>query len=159
MDKPHEQIESLYLQEGLPLLGYLRRIVGDAEIAQDLLQETFVVALRAVDGEAGASFQRAWLFGVARKLALNTLRRRRATLPLPTQLGEIRGQEDPRAESMRNAMARLPAIQRETLELRVCEELSYEEIAEALEIPIGTVRSRLHNAVRRLREILKNTSQ
>ena len=52
---------------------------------------------------------------------------------------------------MRRAVADLPAEHRETLELRLHHDLSYEDIAQVLGIPVGTVRSRLHNAVRRLR--------
>jgi RNA polymerase sigma-70 factor (ECF subfamily) len=59
--------------------------------------------------------------------------------------------EDPRLENMRAAIAGLPEALRETLALRLRAELSYEEIAETLQIPVGTVRSRLHDAVRRLR--------
>ena len=57
-------------------------------------------------------------------------------------------------EEMREAIAGLPAHLRETLELRLRDELSYEEIAQVLEIPMGTVRSRLHGALKLLREKL-----
>jgi RNA polymerase sigma-70 factor, ECF subfamily len=59
---------------------------------------------------------------------------------------------DERLGEMRQAMAKLPQEMRETLELRLADDLSYEEIAAVLEIPVGTVRSRLHNAVKKLRE-------
>ena len=59
---------------------------------------------------------------------------------------------------MHNAIAALPTAQREVLELKLQHELTYEEIASVLEIPIGTVRSRIHHAVLRLRETL-NPSQ
>lgn len=55
---------------------------------------------------------------------------------------------------MREAIAQLAPELRETLELRLTDELSYEEIASVLGVPVGTVRSRLHNAVRRLRTVL-----
>jgi RNA polymerase sigma-70 factor (ECF subfamily) len=61
---------------------------------------------------------------------------------------------DPRVELVREAIARLTPELQETLELRFEQELSYEEIAAVLEIPVGTVRSRLHNSVKRLREAL-----
>ena len=61
---------------------------------------------------------------------------------------------DPRLDEMRQAIAELPGQQRQALELRLREELSYEEIAAVLDIPLGTVRSRLHHAVRRLRQLL-----
>jgi RNA polymerase sigma-70 factor (ECF subfamily) len=57
---------------------------------------------------------------------------------------------------MREAICCLPEIHREVLELRLRDDLSYEEIAQVLNIPVGTVRSRLHHAVRGLRERLKD---
>jgi RNA polymerase sigma-70 factor (ECF subfamily) len=57
---------------------------------------------------------------------------------------------------MRRAIGRLPPHQRETLQLRLVDDLSYDEIAAVLEIPVGTVRSRLHNAVRTLGELVKD---
>jgi RNA polymerase sigma-70 factor (ECF subfamily) len=65
--------------------------------------------------------------------------------------------EDPRLYAMRDAIAGLPALQREALLLKLRHELSYEEIAEVLAVPVGTVRSRLHHAVLRLKEALNPT--
>jgi RNA polymerase sigma-70 factor (ECF subfamily) len=59
--------------------------------------------------------------------------------------------EDPRLDGMRAAIARLPETHREVLEMRLADELSYAQIAEAMDLPIGTVRSRIHHAVLRLR--------
>jgi RNA polymerase sigma-70 factor (ECF subfamily) len=64
---------------------------------------------------------------------------------------------DPRLEVMREGIARLNAASRQVLELRLQRELSYEEMAATLGVPVGTVRSRLHHAVRQLREHLKNS--
>jgi RNA polymerase sigma-70 factor (ECF subfamily) len=63
-------------------------------------------------------------------------------------------QTDERLAAVRAAIASLPEAQRETLELRLRNELSYEEIAAVLGIPVGTVRSRLHGAVKTLRDRL-----
>lgn len=59
---------------------------------------------------------------------------------------------DPRLTRMRDAIAALPAKWSEVLQFRIRQELTYEEIAAVLDIPVGTVRSRLHAAVRRLRQ-------
>ena len=64
---------------------------------------------------------------------------------------------DPRLDVMREGIERLHAASRQVLELRLQRELSYEEIATTLRVPVGTVRSRLHHAVRQLREHLKNS--
>ena len=71
---------------------------------------------------------------------------------LPEGMAAREAGADQRIGEMRRAIAKLPDEMRETLELRLADDLSYEEIAAVLEIPVGTVRSRLHNAVRKLRE-------
>ena len=159
MDEWIESLAALYRAHGPDLLRYLRRSVGGAGATpapEDLLQETFVQAMRRADALSAVRSPRAWLFGIARNVALTAVRRSRPMQPLDLGAASAgRGEpadEDPRLESMRSAIARLPGTLREALELRLREELSYEEIAEVLGVPVGTVRSRLHHAVRRLRE-------
>ena len=128
-------------------------------MAQDLLQETFIQAIRSKDKLSKVSSPRAWLFGVARNLAMNTIRRRPSVVPLPANLSQDCPPPDPRVERMRQAITKLPIAQQETLELRLARELSYQEIATVLEIPLGTVRSRLHNAVGRLRQVIQEAGE
>lgn len=148
------QLETLYRRDGAGLLAYLRRRVRDPELAEDLLHETFVQAGRRAERLTSATSPRAWLFGIARRIAMATLRRRRSNAPLVVEPAAADTAEDPRLETMRAAIADLPEPYRETLELRLRCDLSYEEIAAVLEIPVGTVRSRLHAAVQRLRTAL-----
>ena len=156
MDDVIDRVEGLYNAHGQALLGYLSRSFGNAEAAEDLLHETFVQALRGLDRLAAATSPRAWLFGIARRVGLAALRRRRMQ-PLPEGLAAAQAQEaDDRLDRMRRAIGRLPPHQRETLQLRLVDDLSYDEIAAVLEIPVGTVRSRLHNAVRTLGELVKD---
>jgi RNA polymerase sigma-70 factor (ECF subfamily) len=154
-----EGLAGLYRAHGPDLLRYLRRrgaAGAGGSSAEDLLHETFVQALRRVDALGVVRSPRAWLFGIARHVANTAARRARPMQALNFETvvtdGERPAAEDPRLESMRSAIARLPEALRETLELRLREELSYEEIADVLGVPIGTVRSRLHHAVGRLRE-------
>ncbi len=154
MEEAAEAIERLYRAQGPVILGYLRGMVGSSNSAQDLLQQTFLEVLRRPEKLDRAVSPRAWLFGVARRLALNSYRRRENTTSLPAQLEARNRTEDSRIEIMRQAIANLPLPMQETLELRLSRDLSYQEIATVLEIPIGTVRSRLHAAVRRLRQVL-----
>ena len=154
MDIAIEPIELLYRAHGPAILGYLRRLVGDTHAAQDLLQQTFLQGVRFPERLSRAVSPRAWLFGVARNMARSSIRRRRKVVSLPDQLPADCETEDPRIEPMRQAIAALPKPLQEALELRLGRDLSYQEIAEVLEIPIGTVRSRLHRAVDRLREAL-----
>lgn len=150
MDETVARLESLYREHGEALLRYLRRRGGGAP-AEDLLQETFVQALRAVDRLAAAASPRAWLFAIARNVAATAWRRHRPTAPLPADVPTREAPTDPRIERMRQAIAGLPDGHREVIELRLAHDLSYEEIAETLGIPLGTVRSRLHHAMARLR--------
>ena len=155
MDEPMNRLRVLYAEHGPALLRYLRRLTGRAESAEDLLQETFVQALRGLERLDSALSPKAWLFAIARHLGINARQRRREALPLVDDLAAgPQERPDPRREDMREAIAALPEKQREALQLRLAEGLSYEEIAQTLNIPVGTVRSRLHAAVKGLREAL-----
>jgi RNA polymerase sigma-70 factor (ECF subfamily) len=155
-----EVLEGWYRQHGPALLRYLRGSFGSGEAAEDLLHETFVQALRRADRVDSTVSPRAWLFAVARNVGVTWLRRRHATTPLPAEhpAKETR-QDDPRLERVRQSLGRLPTPQREALELRLRDSLSYEEIADVLGIPVGTVRSRLHHAMRRLRDDLQGREE
>jgi RNA polymerase sigma-70 factor, ECF subfamily len=149
-----EWMEGLYTESGPQLLAYLAQRTADAATAEDLLQETFAVALRHPERVRAASSARAYLFGIARNLAATASRSNRPGEPLPPDLAQVDAPADPRLEWLREGITRLKPEFREVLELRLQQELSYEEIAEALGVPLGTVRSRLHHAVNHLRRIL-----
>jgi RNA polymerase sigma factor (sigma-70 family) len=144
------KVEAWYREYGAALLRYLIRRFG-RDGADDLLQETFVQALRRPQRGETVS-PRAWLFGIARHVGITAFRRSKVMAQLPASMAAQAAEVDERLGEMRQAMAKLPQEMRETLELRLADDLSYEEIAAVLEIPVGTVRSRLHNAVKKLRE-------
>ena len=155
MDDAVLQLESLYRDLSPALLAYFRRQRALAGSAEDLLQDTFVRAMLGFGGLHASISPRAYLFGIASHVGLAALR----SLPPPGALvsepaAPAAAPEDARIESMRQAIAALPDAQRETLHLKLHHELSYEEIAEVLGIPVGTVRSRLHHAVSQLRAAL-----
>lgn len=151
-----QAIELLYGRHGQELLRYLDRFCKPGLSAEDLLQETFVQAWRNLRKVRAADSARAYLFGIARRVALNNGRRRRSYLPLPDGLSHQDGQVDDRLQDMREALGLLPDRLREPLELRLNEQLT--EIAMVLEVPVGTVRSRLHEALARLRACLTDGS-
>jgi RNA polymerase sigma-70 factor (ECF subfamily) len=154
MDRANEQIEQSYRDTAPALLAYFRNQPALAGAAEDLLQDTFVRALQHPDRFECAVSRRAYLFGIARHVGIDALRRAPpAGEPADSQISPV-ASEDGRLESMRMAIAELPLMQREVLLLKLQQELSYEEIAEVLDIPVGTVRSRLHYAVLRLRNVL-----
>lgn len=155
MDDAVAQLETLYRDLAPSLLAYFRRQPALASRADDLLQDTFVRALQRFDRLRAAISPRAYLFGIARHVGLDAVRSFRPTEPLPAEpAAPETDAEDPRLEPLRAAIDRLPDAQRETLLLKLHHELSYDEIAEVLGLPIGTVRSRLHHAVNHLRSAL-----
>jgi RNA polymerase sigma-70 factor (ECF subfamily) len=148
----HDSLEQLYREAAPALLAYFRHQPALAGAAEDLLHDTFVRALKHRERLEAAVSRRAYLFGIARHVGLDALRRVKpegdpAELPC---VHEVR--PDERIESVQAAIAELPPLHREALLLTLQQDLSYEEIAEVLDIPVGTVRSRLHHAVLRLRQ-------
>ena len=155
MDSSTQLIEGLYRKDGPGLLHYIQKCGGGSR-SEDLLQETFVRALEKPERLKEARSPRAWLYGIARHVLLEYLRNRSRTMELTIDPpAPVRPEEDPRMEIIKTAMGKLPNSQHEALQLRLEAELSYEEIASALNIPVGTVRSRLHYAIRGLREAIE----
>lgn len=155
MDDAVAQLEALYRDLSPALLAYFRRQRALAGTAEDLLQDTFVRAIRGFTRLRSSVSPQAYLFGIARHVSLDALRAHRPTEEFFTEpAAPAAAPEDARLDRMRAAIASLPEAQRETLLLKLHHELSYDEIAEVLGIPVGTVRSRLHHAVNQLRAAL-----
>lgn len=97
---------------------------------------------------------RAYLFGIARHVSLAAWKRcdRERVCRSETNEEMAAPAMDDRVETAREVIESLPSLQREILELRFTQQLSYAEIAESLGIPVGTVRSRLHHAIAMVRE-------
>ena len=147
-------IESLVAAHRQGVYRYLCRIVGRSEIAHDLTQEVFLRVSRASVPDTSDAGQRAWIFRIARNLALNHVRdgQRR---PEPVELvdrGTSATQELQLA--VRQALALLPELDRDVFLLRESAGLSYEETAEACGLTTAAVRNRLHRARMALREAL-----
>ncbi len=136
------------------------RLVGDRHEAEDMVQETFRSAWKSRGLYQPGRGDRAWLASMLRRRVVDRWRRH---APLPTLAGEgphevgVAG-EDPLAahytDEMQHALGQLPTELRETLLLVVVGELTHQEVADLLEIPLGTVLSRVSRARRRLREVL-----
>jgi len=157
------------------LYGYLRRYLGDADLADDVFQTTFVqVFAKAGQYEPGRPV-RPWLYAIATNQAIDAMRRlgRQAAVSLEqteTEAdGERRGliemiearEADPfenvnAAETrqiVRACINQLPDFMKQVILMAYYQGLKYQEIAETLEIPLGTVKSRLHAAMMKLTEI------
>lgn len=150
-----QQLEGLYRDTAPSLCAYFRRQPSLASAAEDLVQDTFVRAIRGFSRVSASVSPRAYLFGIARHVSLDALRALHPSIELPEWLpAEEADPPDERVATLRSAIEELPPTHRETLQLKLQHELSYEEIAEVLAIPIGTVRSRLHHALALLRATL-----
>jgi RNA polymerase sigma-70 factor (ECF subfamily) len=143
----------VFLEHRQGVFRYLSRVVGQSETAQDLTQEVFLRASRA-DVPADADGRRAWVFRIARNLALNHLRDR-SRRPPHTAIVEAEG---PATQELRvlldQALAALPDLERDVFVLRESVGLSYAEIAAACDTTPDAVRARLHRARVALREYL-----
>jgi len=141
--------------------GYLARRAGRA-VADDLLSATFTVAFeRRQTFRSEADSALPWLLGIATNLLRERWRHERREEDLVRRLQRERPgasvSESGNAEWLGAALAALDFDQRSVLLLYAWGELAYEEIALALDIPLGTVRSRLHRARGALREVLEAT--
>ncbi|RKT84072.1 RNA polymerase sigma-70 factor, ECF subfamily [Saccharopolyspora antimicrobica] len=145
---------------------YLARRVG-GDMADDLVAETFLIAFRKRQGyDPGRADARPWLYGIATKVVSQhrrqeerTYRYRNAIAPVPDELGHadrVAAQVSAQAMGpvLGAALAKLSQKDRDVLLLVAWEDLSYEEVATALGIPVGTVRSRLNRARKKTRAVL-----
>ncbi|TAH35927.1 MAG: sigma-70 family RNA polymerase sigma factor [Planctomycetota bacterium] len=153
-------------------LALATELVGSREDARDLLQEAALKAWRALHGFVPGRPFFPWFYRILRNACIQHLRARKLrrsrsltvdadgetvvlepsdrAAPLPEELFE----QGERSRRLAQALVRLPPADAEILMLRHFQDLSYQEIAEALSIPVGTVMSRLHTARRRLRQLL-----
>jgi RNA polymerase sigma-70 factor (ECF subfamily) len=133
---------------------YLCRMVGQSD-ATDLTQEVFLRVARTTVPEASADGQRAWVFRIARNLALNH-RRDSGRKPETVELTDAsRPPAQEAAVAMKQALDRLPPLDRDVFLLREVAGLSYDEIGVSCEITPAAVRSRLHRARQQLRQTLQ----
>ena len=153
------------------LYNTLYRMVGNAEDARDLVQDAFVHAYRSLDRFQGESAFYTWLYRIAINAAISLKRRQRVTVPIdaggqgqgyeptedPTRSDPSeRMEQEERDRQVREALDSLPPDYRAVLVLKDIDGQRYEVIAQILDCPIGTVRSRLHRARLELRNRLKH---
>ncbi|MGI0149790.1 MAG: RNA polymerase sigma factor [Thermoplasmata archaeon] len=155
-----EAFERLYEAYRKPIANYLYRLCFDRALVEDLLQEVFVRIWRAAASFRAESKVSTFFFRIATNVWINESRRLREK-PSDTAEGIEAG--DPseelerreRAERVREALRTLPAGERAVLILAEYNGLPYEEIAQILEVPVGTVKSRMFHALQRLRNRLR----
>ena len=149
------------------LRRFSRALVGDAALADDLVQDCIERALIKSHLYDPARPLRAWLYAVLRNLYISGLRRdsRSGVVKSVDDLTGTEGAIPPRQEEhlsvvlIAEALTRLPPAQREVIVLVALEEMSYRDVAEIIGVPIGTVMSRLSRARSVLQQILEDRGQ
>lgn len=146
----------------------IRRMIGDEEEALDLSQQTFIKAFRSLESFNLSFSFRSWILTIASRVAIDSLRRRRVETVSIEQTGEIVArtptpevvlERKERRESIERAVGSLPPEYRVAILLRHKEGLSYEEMARVLDLPMGTVKSRVHRGREMLRKLLEGLNE
>jgi RNA polymerase sigma-70 factor (ECF subfamily) len=140
------------------LRRYARALAGERAAADDLVQDTLERAWSKLHLYRRGTDLRAWLFTVMHNVHVNRLRAARPAVPLEDEMPEL-AQRATQGDALvvrdlERAVAALPEGQRQVLLLVALEDLSYEETARVLEIPIGTVMSRLARAREKVRQLM-----
>jgi RNA polymerase sigma-70 factor (ECF subfamily) len=156
----------LYEAYGPRVKAYMIRQGADAGTAEDLAQETLLTVWRKAALYAGdRGSMTTWVFAIARNLRIDRLRREVPWQELPEErMAEASGEplpdeamaEKERQQRVQAALAELPADQKEVVSLAYLEGLSHSEIAERLNVPLGTVKSRMRIAYQKIRQALEN---
>lgn len=168
-----DAFEQLLLEHQKNVYNLCYRMAGNPDDAMDLSQETFLRAWRCLDQYQFASAFSTWLYRLCSNICIDFLRRRRRHQTVPLTFEDADGEEQTYAvpdaqplpeeqvelkltrETLAAAMAQLLPEHRAVLQLRVVNEMSYEQIADVLDIQIGTVKSRLSRARNQLKKILE----
>ena len=146
------------------VLNVVYRMCGDMQVAEDAAQDTFIQAWLRLQSYRPQASLRNWLYRIAVNTAIDMLRKEKRILPGAVEDLSLKDSEpgpetlvanSEQTEMVQEAVLALPDASRAVLVLREFESLSYQEIAEALDIPVGTVMSRLNYARNLLREKLE----
>lgn len=153
------------------LFNSVYRLVDNADDAQDVVQEAFLNAYQALDSFKGGSLFFTWLYRIAFNTAVSMKRKQKAVLRIESGRAEAAGPGEPldpseesrpgfaleqaeQGQRIQHALARLSTEHRAVLVMKDMEGMKYEDIARILDVPIGTIRSRLHRARLELRDVL-----
>ena len=150
-------------REARAVVGLCTTILGNPDEAQDVAQEAFVQAYRSLAGYRGDGTFGAWIGRIARRMAIahkHSLRRASSAPVAVLEWHAADASANPERELMnversaglRAAIAKLPVDQREIVRMRFFKDMSLEQIAVETGTPVGTVKSRLHRALARLRQ-------
>jgi RNA polymerase sigma factor (sigma-70 family) len=163
-----EAFDELVARWQLPLWRYARQLTGHDAGADDATQDVWLRVLRGIGRLREGARLRPWLFGIAHRVLMDRLREQ-YRLPLVSDddvdltalpsAGDNAAELEAELAALRDGLARLPTLECEVLTLFYLQELSLDEVAQVLAVPVGTVKSRLHRARRQLRQQLDNQGE
>jgi RNA polymerase sigma-70 factor, ECF subfamily len=160
-DRP--AFERLYHSYQKRIFGYLFRMVGASDPAEELTNDVMLEVWKGAGGFKGESKVSTWIFGIARFRALTWLRRGNPTLVDVEEAGQLSDPNELQDEvlmkqgvrdKVRKALANLTRQHKEVMELTFYQGFSYPEIADILQCPLNTVKTRMFHARKQLRELL-----
>jgi RNA polymerase sigma-70 factor (ECF subfamily) len=157
--------DTLFRRYQLPLYAYVFELVRNEQTSLDLVQETFIAAVRHIGGLRDNEKFGSWLFGIAHQKVIQLWRKRGGKEILFDEIPESPVEFDDAPDELfirreqetefMNQLNQLPLPQRSVLLLHFVEDFSLEEISRITEIQLGTVKSRLHYAKKSLRKLLE----
>jgi RNA polymerase sigma-70 factor (ECF subfamily) len=160
-----EALEECYRTLGPLVMSYLSRYVPQPDI-EDVMQRVFYEVWRAHERYDPSLSLRGWVLGIARKRAIDQLRKRKDVVVPIDAMREITGDDGREtverlawADEVRGALDLLPELQRQVIELAYFGSYTQSEIALALDIPLGTVKTRTSRGLQRMAGLLENTRE
>jgi len=167
-----EIFEAIVSRYKNPLFNFVFRFLGDRDATSDVVQETFIKVYRNKDSYKTFAKFSTWIYTIAGNLAKTELQRRKRknqisinswgedeeTMDLPDggPLPDRLVDSGIKNKMIQEALLKLPEVYREMIILRDIQEMSYEEIAEMMEISIGTVKSRINRGRAQLQDLLRD---
>lgn len=167
-----EQFETMAAEYERPIYLLCLRMMGSHEDAQDCAQEALLRAFRAFDHFRQEASPKTWLYRIAYNTCIDELRRRRGVVSLDSLRDDGFDVPDEKATNayerlaqqeryalLQSAVEKLPEDQRAVLILRDFQQLSYDEMAETLKQPVGTIKSRLNRAREKVKKLIEQAEQ
>ena len=159
---------ALYDRHKQAVINYSARMLRDKDLAADVLQETFIYIFRTIQAYQPKSRFKALLFKAAHNITITKLRKIRNLdfvelnenlVPCAPEVSLLEKSETIEffRKNIYTALDEMPEFYREIILLRYEKDLSYEDMGEILGCPVGTIKSRLHNAMESLRQLLKKS--
>ena len=158
-----QALVELYGRYHKGIYNYVLRMINDVEASEDILQEVYVAVWQSAHRYGRRSSVKTWIYRIAHNQAVSWIRKQsKAELLVESTIDPPSDPEKTfelnwRAEEVRSAMSQLNPIHRATVELAFVHDLSYSEISEVLDCPVGTVKSRMSSAVKQMYGILRGS--